>query len=197
MCCRSLRRLSTSMPPGGATPRACRPEGGGTRSCDPKSVGSGRGISGLRRAQGLAAARPGRDRGGALHDRPADATDGAVGRDPRQSNKDDDRQSRRTLPARQEPAPAKAGVNRQFRGPRPNALWVADFTDVATWQGFVYVAFVIDAFARRIVGWRVSRSAETGFVLDALEQALYVMIRTFIYKYPDLSHKFDTISNLL
>jgi putative transposase len=88
-------------------------------------------------------------------------------------------------------------VNRQFRVPRPNALWVADFTDVATWQGFVYVAFVIDAFARRIVGWRVSRSAETGFVLDALEQALYVMIRTFIYKYPDLSHKFDTISNLL
>jgi putative transposase len=64
-------------------------------------------------------------------------------------------------------------VNRQFQAPRPNALWVADFTYVATWQGFVYVAFVIDAFARRIVGWRVSRSAETGFVLDALEQALY------------------------
>jgi transposase InsO family protein len=64
-------------------------------------------------------------------------------------------------------------VNRQFRVPRPNALWVADFTYVATWQGFVYVALVIDAFARRIVGWRVSRSAETGFVLDALEQALY------------------------
>ena len=64
-------------------------------------------------------------------------------------------------------------VNRQFRVPRPNALWVADFTYVATWQGFVYVAFVIDAFARRIVGWRVARSAETGFVLDALEQALY------------------------
>jgi putative transposase len=64
-------------------------------------------------------------------------------------------------------------VNRQFRAPRPNMLWVSDFTYVATWQGFVYVAFVIDAFARRIVGWRVSRSAETGFVLDALEQALY------------------------
>jgi putative transposase len=64
-------------------------------------------------------------------------------------------------------------VNRQFQAPRPNALWVSDFTYVATWQGFVYVAFVIDAFARRIVGWRVSRSAETGFVLDALEQALY------------------------
>ena len=63
-------------------------------------------------------------------------------------------------------------VNRQFQPPRPNALWVSDFTYIATWQGFVYVAFVIDAFARRIVGWRVSRSAETGFVLDALEQAL-------------------------
>src|SRR5690242_9704328 len=64
-------------------------------------------------------------------------------------------------------------VNRQFQAPRPNALWVSDFTYVATWQGVVYVAFVIDTFARRIVGWRVSRSAETGFVLDALEQALY------------------------
>jgi transposase InsO family protein len=64
-------------------------------------------------------------------------------------------------------------VNRQFKAPRPNALWVSDFTYVSTWQGFVYVAFVIDAYARRIVGWRVSRSAETGFVLDALEQALH------------------------
>jgi putative transposase len=64
-------------------------------------------------------------------------------------------------------------VNRQFRAPAPNALWVSDFTYVATWQGFVYVAFVIDAFARRIVGWRVSRSARADFVLDALEQALY------------------------
>ncbi len=62
-------------------------------------------------------------------------------------------------------------VNRQFQAPRPNALWVSDFTYVATWQGFVYVAFVIDAFARRIVGWRASRTAHAGFVLDALEQA--------------------------
>ncbi len=53
-------------------------------------------------------------------------------------------------------------------------LWVSDFTYVATWTGFVYVAFVIDAYARRIVGWRVSRSAHAGFVLDALEQALHV-----------------------
>jgi len=65
-------------------------------------------------------------------------------------------------------------VNRQFRAPRPNLLWVSDFTYVATWAGFVYVAFVIDAYARRIVGWRVSRSAHAGFVLDALEQALHV-----------------------
>ena len=64
-------------------------------------------------------------------------------------------------------------VNRQFRAPRPNALWVSDFTYVATWTGFVYVAFVIDAYARRIVGWRASRTAHAGFVLDALEQALH------------------------
>ena len=64
-------------------------------------------------------------------------------------------------------------VNRDFKAPRPNVLWVADFTYVATWSGFVYVAFVIDAFARRIVGWRVSRTATAGFVLDALEQALH------------------------
>ena len=63
-------------------------------------------------------------------------------------------------------------VNRQFRAPVPNVLWVSNFTYVATWQGFAYVAFVIDVFARRIVGWRVSRSARADFVLDALEQAL-------------------------
>ncbi len=64
-------------------------------------------------------------------------------------------------------------VNRQFKASRPNALWVSDFTYVATWAGFVYVAFVIDTFARGIVGWRVSRTAHAGFVLDALEQALH------------------------
>ena len=61
-------------------------------------------------------------------------------------------------------------VNRQFKADRPNRLWVSDFTYVSTWAGFVYVAFVIDVFARRIVGWRVSRSMRTDFVLDALEQ---------------------------
>ena len=64
-------------------------------------------------------------------------------------------------------------VNRQFQADRPNALWVSDFTYVSSWQGFVYVAFIIDVFARYIVGWRVSASARTDFVLDALEQALY------------------------
>ena len=64
-------------------------------------------------------------------------------------------------------------VNRQFRADRPNALWVSDFTYVSTWAGFVYVAFVIDVYARRIVGWKVSGSARTDFVLDALEQALH------------------------
>jgi putative transposase len=64
-------------------------------------------------------------------------------------------------------------VNRQFQASRPNQLWVADFTYVATWSGFVYVAFVIDVFARRIIGWRVARSMSTDLVLDALEQALW------------------------
>ncbi len=64
-------------------------------------------------------------------------------------------------------------VNRQFSAQRPNQLWVSDFTYVSTWQGWLYVAFVVDVFARRIVGWRVSSSMRTDFVLDALEQVLY------------------------
>src|SRR5262245_19717002 len=64
-------------------------------------------------------------------------------------------------------------VDRNFTATRPNQLWVSDFSYVATWRGFVYVAFVIDVFARRIVGWRVSSSLATDFVLDALEQAIY------------------------
>ena len=68
-------------------------------------------------------------------------------------------------------------VNRQFQAERPNQLWVSDFTYVSTWQGWLYVAFVIDVFARRIVGWRVSSSMTTDFVLDALEQALYARRR--------------------
>ncbi len=82
------------------------------------------------------------------------------------------KETRTTMPDKGAPCPADK-VNRQFHAPRPNQLWLSDFTYVATWQGFVYVAFVIDAYARRIVGWRVSRTAHAGFVLDALEQALH------------------------
>jgi len=77
-----------------------------------------------------------------------------------------------TVSNKAEPCP-RDKVNRQFQAKAPNMLWVSDFTYVSTWAGFVYVAFIIDVFARRIVGWRVSRSARTDFVLDALEQALY------------------------
>ena len=79
---------------------------------------------------------------------------------------------RTTVPDRSAPCPLDR-VNRQFKAERPNQLWVSDFTYVSTWQGWLYVAFVIDVFARRIVGWRVSTSMTTDFVLDALEQALY------------------------
>lgn len=82
------------------------------------------------------------------------------------------RSVRTTISDRSAPCPLDR-VNRQFKAPAPNMLWVSDFTYVATWAGFVYVAFVIDVFARRIVGWRVSRSARADFVLDALEQALH------------------------
>lgn len=83
---------------------------------------------------------------------------------------------RTTVPDATAPCPLDR-VRRAFRADRPNRLWVSDFTYVSTWQGFVYVAFVIDVFARRIVGWRVSASMQTDFVLDALEQALYARRR--------------------
>ncbi len=83
-----------------------------------------------------------------------------------------DKKTRTTIPDKAQPCPLDK-VNRHFRVPAPHMLWVSDFTYVATWQGFVYVAFVIDAFARRIVGWRVSRTPHAGFVLDALEQAVH------------------------
>ena len=79
---------------------------------------------------------------------------------------------RTTVPDKARPCPLDH-VNRQFHAPRPNAFWVSDFTYVSTWAGFAYVAFVIDTYARRIAGWRASRSAHAGFVLDALEQALH------------------------
>ena len=79
----------------------------------------------------------------------------------------------KTTVAAEELPRAADRVNRDFKVARPNALWVADLTYVATWCGFVYVAFVIDAYARRIVGWRASTSLRTDLALDALEQALY------------------------
>lgn len=79
--------------------------------------------------------------------------------------------TRTTRPAPPQALPADR-VRRQFHAPAPNRLWVADFTYVATWSGFVYTAFVIDTFADLIVGWRTARSMQTGLVLDALEQAL-------------------------
>ena len=79
---------------------------------------------------------------------------------------------RTTTPDTSAPCPLDR-VNRQFTADRPNQLWVSDFTYVSTWQGWLFVAFIIDVFARRIVGWRVSSSMRTDFVLDALEQALF------------------------
>jgi putative transposase len=79
---------------------------------------------------------------------------------------------RTTVPDKALPCP-QDHVNRQYKADRPNQLWVSDFTYVSTWQCWLYVAFVIDVYARRIVGWRVSSSMTTDFVLDALEQALY------------------------
>jgi len=85
-------------------------------------------------------------------------------------------------------------VQRCFTAVRPNQLWVADFTYVATWSGFVYVAFVVDVFARRIVGWRVASSLRTDFVLDALEQAIYARCDDTV---SDLIHHSDRGSQYL
>ena len=85
-------------------------------------------------------------------------------------------------------------VHRNFTATRPNQLWVADFTYVATWRGFVYVALVIDVFARRIVGWRVSASLRTDFVLDALDQAIYERCGDHL---GDLTHHSDRGSQYL
>jgi transposase InsO family protein len=82
------------------------------------------------------------------------------------------RKCRTTIPDTAAERPADL-VQRQFVAEHPNQLWVADITYVATWSGFAYVAFVVDVFARRIVGWRVARSMQTDLVLDALEQALW------------------------
>jgi putative transposase len=82
-------------------------------------------------------------------------------------------------------------VKRRFNPARPNALWVADFTYVATWVGVVYVAFVIDAYARRILGWRAASSMRTQLVLDALEQAVWVRRREGLTNFGGLVHHTD------
>ena len=89
------------------------------------------------------------------------------------------RKHRTTIPDEVAARPADL-VQRDFTATRPNQLWVADLTYVATWTGFVYVAFIIDVFSRMIVGWRVSRSLRSDLALDALEQALYAR--------PDIKH---------
>ena len=87
-------------------------------------------------------------------------------------------------------------VNRQFGAERPDQLWVADFTYVSTWQGFVYVAFIIDVFAGYIVGWRVSSSMETTFVLDALEQALWARRPSGTIHHSDKGSQYGTVVRL-
>ena len=82
------------------------------------------------------------------------------------------KRQRTTLPDHQAPRPQDL-VRRNFQAERPDQIWVADFTYVSTWEGWIYVAFIIDVFARRIVGWQTSTSMRTEFVLDALEQALH------------------------
>jgi putative transposase len=82
-------------------------------------------------------------------------------------------------------------VRRQFSPPAPDRLWVADFTYVPTWTGMVYVAFVIDAYSRRILGWRAARSMKTALVLDALEQALWTRQRDGARDLAGLVHHTD------
>ncbi len=99
--------------------------------------------------------------------------------------------SRRTTIA--DPAPARPAdlVERQFSPTRPDATWVADFTSVATWSGTVYVAFVLDAFSRRILGWRAAMSMRTDLVLDALEMAIWACGRQGVTDLAGLVHHSD------
>ena len=122
-------------------------------------------LPGLRRSQSVAANATRRAHHSPLHGCAIDEENGSARGDSWQAGADH-------VSDKATPCPLDH-VNRQFRAPRPNVLWVSDFTYVATWTGFVYVAFVIDAYARRIVGWCVSRSARAGFVFDALEQAIH------------------------
>ena len=152
--------------PDGKIPAERQPANAATRFCGKRSTGSSRRTS---RSTGSAKS------GGSSGARTIEVARCTVARLMRQMGLKGavrGKSVKTTIIDRSAPCPLDR-VNRQFQAPRPNALWVSDFTYVATWQGFVYVAFVIDTFARRIVGWRVSRSARADFVLDALEQALY------------------------
>jgi len=82
-------------------------------------------------------------------------------------------------------------VSRQFGPPRPNRLWVADLTYVSTWSGFAYVAFVVDAYARRILGWRVAATMATSMVLDSIEHAIWTRQREGIFDLKDVVHHTD------
>jgi len=82
-------------------------------------------------------------------------------------------------------------VQRQFGPPAPNRLWVADLTYVSTWSGFAYVAFVVDAYARRILGWRVASTMATSMVLDAIEQAIWTRQQEGILDLKDGVHHTD------
>ena len=122
----------------------------------------------------MAAARPGRGCGCPLHGCTPDAHHGAARGRAGKGNQNHDRRQGRALPGGQgEPAVPGAAAEPAANALRFGELRLSDFTYVATWQGFVYAAFVGDVFARRIVGWRVGRTAHAGFVLDALEQALH------------------------
>ena len=119
----------------------------------------------LRRPQGVAGAQPRGHPGGSVHGGAADARARAGRRAPRPP--DAHHHPRRRRPR------ARDLVGREFNPPAPDRLWVADFTYVPTWSGMVYVAFVIDAYSRRILGWRAATTMRTSLVLDALEQAVW------------------------
>lgn len=99
----------------------------------------------------------------------------------------------RTTVSRKDAA-ASDRVNRQFAAEHPNQLWVADFTYVSTWQGFAYVAFIIDVFAGVIVGWRVSSSMETTYVQDALEQTLWARRPSGIIHHSDKGSQYVSLA---
>ena len=155
---RPRRQARRSLPPAREGPPRR-----GSESRDPTRV---RGeLPRLWRAQGLAAIAAGGLLRRALYGGPADAEHGPSGAIR-------GKPLRTTIRDKTAPCPLDH-VNREFQAPAPDRLWLADFTYVSTWAGFIYVAFVIDAYARRIVGWRASRTAHADFVLDALEQALH------------------------